>query len=666
MKLGVCYYPEQWPEAWWRDDAMRMAEIGIKRVRIGEFAWSRLEPEQGRFEWGWLDRAIEVLVAQGLEIVLGTPTATPPKWLIDLYPDVLAHDRNGRVRRFGSRRHYDFSSEVYKRESARITLALAERYGSHPGIVAWQTDNEYGCHDTVESYSPAATAAFRRWLEDKYSTIGALNSAWGSVFWSMEFGSFGEVDLPNLTVTEANPAHRLDFQRFSSDQVVAFNRVQTDILRAHSPGQDILHNFMGFFTAFDHYAVGADLDVATWDSYPLGFLEQGWWDGETKNRYLRQGHPDIAGFHHDLYRGMCVGRRWQVMEQQPGPVNWAPYNPSPLPGMVRLWTWEAFAHGAEVVSYFRWRQAPFAQEQMHAGLLRPDSSLDWAAHEAMQVSAETRRLGELAHERDDVALVFDYSAKWVLDIQRQGADFDYFRLCFEWYGVLRRLGLNVDIVPPHADLSEYRLIVCPSLPIVGASFVEELKRSEGVVVFGPRCGSKTSDYRIPDGLPPGDLQALMGAKVLRVESLRPGFEEPVLDGGAVIRWIEHLSLDGAEVLAATVSGLPVWIRKGRCRSLAAWGDEALVFRLMEEAAAAAALKTVHLPRDLRLRSSKDMIFAFNYGPDSVDLAEVFEGVSGFDFQLGGSVLKPAEIAAWWCAASVDLDLDSSHKGDRNE
>jgi beta-galactosidase len=162
--------------------------------------------------------------------------------------------------------------------------------------------------------------------------------------------------------------------------VVRFNRRQCDILRAHSPGRDVVHNFMGFFTEFDHHAVGCDLDVASWDSYPLGFLEQFWFSDDEKNAYFRQGHPDIAAFHHDLYRGCTHGGRWSVMEQQPGPVNWARYNPAPLPGMVRLWTIEAMAHGAEMVSYFRWRQVPFAQEQMHAGLLRPDRAASGIGH----------------------------------------------------------------------------------------------------------------------------------------------------------------------------------------------------------------------------------------------------------------------------------------------
>ena len=270
--LGTCYYPEHWDEALWTDDARRMVEAGLTWVRIGEFAWSRLEPHPGEFHWDWLDRAIEVLGSAGLKVVLGTPTATPPRWMADKHPDMFAVDVDGKPRGFGSRRHYCFSHIGYREECARIVEMFAERYGANPHVGAWQTDNEYGCHDTTISYSEAALKAFRIWLREKYQTIEALNGAWGNVFWSMEYNTFDQIGLPNLTVTEPNPAHSLDFRRFSSDQVITFNRLQTEIIRKHSAAP-ISHNYMGRITDFDHYKVGDDLEIATWDSYPLGFLE---------------------------------------------------------------------------------------------------------------------------------------------------------------------------------------------------------------------------------------------------------------------------------------------------------------------------------------------------------------------------------------------------------
>ncbi|MGI4983555.1 MAG: beta-galactosidase, partial [Janthinobacterium lividum] len=442
MHLGVCYYPEHWPESIWRDDAQRMRELGIERVRIAEFAWSRIEPEPGVYQWEWLDRAVAVLGDAGLQVVMCTPTATPPKWLVDRHPDILAIDAQGRPRAFGSRRHYDFSSAAYHEAAAGICGAIAQRYGDHPAVAFWQTDNEYGCHHTVVSYSPAAGAGFRRWLKVRYGTIDALNRAWGTVFWSMEYRSFDEIDPPVATVTEAHPTHRLDYRRFASDEVARFNRLQVDIIRQRSPGRPIAHNFMQLFAEFDHYDVAADLDIAAWDSYPLGALEEQWFDPAIKQRWLRTGHPDFASFNHDLYRGMSRLPFW-VMEQQPGPVNWADWNPAPLPGMVRLWSWEAFAHGAGCVSYFRWRQAPFAQEQMHAGLNTPDNRLDVGGSEAAQVAAEigalrsagaTEVTPDARHPASGrVALVWDYESKWLFEIHPQGKDFHYPRFAFEYY-----------------------------------------------------------------------------------------------------------------------------------------------------------------------------------------------------------------------------------------
>jgi len=624
MKLGCCYYPEHWPEERWAEDARRMRGMGLSLVRIGEFAWSRLEPEPGQYDWGWLDRAIDTLQAAGLKVILGTPTATPPKWLVDRMPDMVAIDEQGRPRGFGSRRHYCFSHEGYRAECRRIVTALAERYGRHPSVIMWQTDNEYGCHDTVLSFSEAAASSFRGWLAARYGTVEALNTAWGNVFWSMEYRSFAEVDPPHLTVTEANPAHWLDYRRFASDQVASFNAEQVDILRRLSPGVDITHNFMGFFTEFDHHDVGRDIDVATWDSYPLGFLEQFWFSAEEKAAYLRQGHPDIAAFHHDLYRG-CSNGRWGVMEQQPGPVNWARFNPAPLPGMVTLWTLEACAHGAEFTSYFRWRQAPFAQEQMHAGLLRPDSTEAEAADEVREAAMHLDRLGPQQVLRANVAIVFSYEAAWTIGIQPQGQSFRYLELVFEWYQALRQRGLDVDIVSPDADLAGYRMVLVPTLPIMPEGFANKLAALDCSVLMGPRSGSKTASFSIPEGLAPGVLKPLVPIAIARVESLRDGVSEAA-DGWAVTRWREDVASELSPELTDAAGGGVVYAQ-GHIRYCAIWPDRALLRLLIERMAGEADVPLLDLPEGIRIRRTASHLFAFNYAAEAVwvpDMGEVLE------------------------------------------
>ena len=618
--LGVCYYPEHWPEEIWAEDAARMAETGLTWVRIGEFAWSRIEPRPGAFDWGWLDRAIETLGAAGLKVVLGTPTATPPRWMLDRHPDMLAVDAGGRPRKFGSRRHYCFSHMGYRDDCRDIVRRLAERYGPNPHVQAWQTDNEYACHDTTVSYSQAARTGFRNWLAQKYQSPDALNRAWGNVFWSMDYDSFDQIDLPNLTVTEPNPSHVLDFRRYSSDQVVDFNRLQVDEIRRHSDAP-ILHNYMGRETSFDHWKVGADLDAASWDSYPIGFLSDRLeFDAAHKARFLRQGDPDNQAFHHDLYR--AVGRgRWWVMEQQPGPVNWAPYNPAPLPGMARLWAHEAFAHGAEAVCYFRWRQAPFAQEQNHAGLLRPDSAPAPALAEAARVAKELAELPETPGcAPAEAALVFDYDSAWAWEAQPQGADFSAFRLAFAAYRALRRAGLNIDIVPPDcADLTSYKLVLAPGLLSISPNLRSALDVFEGIALIGPRSGLRTPDFAIPT--PMGPALAGLDATVALSESLPPGTEVPLDNGGAFVHWRD--ALEGTAPVSLTASdGSPAILGDGALRLLGGWPDDGTWDLILAQILPELGLTHMHLGDGLRIRDTDSHRFVFNYAPEPATWGDI--------------------------------------------
>ena len=626
--LGVCYYPEHWDESLWPDDARRMADLRLTWVRIGEFAWSRMEPEPGRFEFDWLDRAIDVLGNAGLKIVLGTPTATPPRWLIDKMPDMLAVGADGHVRKFGSRRHYCFSHLGYREECRRIARVLGERYGRNPHVQAWQIDNEYACHDTTLSHSEAALAGFRDWLSARYQSVDALNRAWGNVFWSMEYASFDDIELPNQTVTEPNPSHVLDFKRYSSDQVIAFNKVQTDELRRHTDAP-LVHNYMGRELSFDHFAVGGDLDIASWDSYPIGFLSDRLEAAEAdKTAYLRQGDPDNQAFHHDLYRAVGQGR-WWVMEQQPGPVNWAPWNTAPLPGMVRLWTWEAIAHGAEAVCYFRWRQAPMAQEQHHAGLLRPDSAPAPGFEEAAEVAREIAEVGEVIQSQAPVALLFDYEADWVIGTQPQGADFSYFRLVLETYRALRRAGLTVDLIHPDASFQGYRMILAPGLAIMSDKLKSRLAECDAEVIVGPRSGAKTRDGQIPVPLPP----ALPGldATVSLVESLPPGSQVGIGKKAAFVHWFEHLE-GSATVTASTHTGQPAVMSAGNFHYLAGWPNPRGWKVLLAPIAERAGLALRKTPPGLRMRETASHVFAFNY--------------SAKEREWDGKTIAPAGVA-WW-------------------
>lgn len=627
-QLGTCYYPEHWPRAQWQEDAQRMVDLGLTWVRIGEFSWAVIEPQPGELHWQWLDDAIEVLGSAGLKVILGTPTATPPRWMLAKHPDMLACDEEGRPRKFGSRRHYCFSHLGYRQESVRITELMAQRYGDNPYVQAWQTDNEYGCHDTTYSYSPAAEQGFRVWLAQRYGSIEALNEAWGNVFWSMQYSQFSDIDLPNLTVTEANPAHGLDFRRYSSDQVVAFNRAQCDVIRQYSKAA-ISHNYMGWVTDFDHFDVSGDLDFVTWDSYPLGFLEDRVGaDSERQKHYAQQGDPDFQAFHHDLYRAMGKAGRWWVMEQQPGPVNWAPYNPAPLPGMVRLWSWEAFAHGAEAVCYFRWRQAPFAQEQMHSGMLRPDSEPAMCWSEVEQLASELQSAKQVVPYAAEVALLFDYDAEFAWNVQPHAAGSHYFQLVFETYKSLRKLGLSVDIVCPKSmQLEQYKLVLAPGLMTLSEEAKAQLQAATATVIMGPRSAAKREVMKIPDALAPN----LTGVnlKVTHCESLRPDRPIELPKGGVVKTYREHTQSD-MHVIEKAIDDVPVLLQQGNFFYLSAWLNMDALVPILEERCLELGIDLCPMPKGVRRRQTGNETFWFNYGP-------VEQTVSGINLPPAGVV-----------------------------
>lgn len=640
--LGVCYYPEHWPESMWERDAREMKEAGITHVRVGEFAWSRFEPEPGVYDFSWLERAVAVLASRGLKIVMGTPTATPPKWLVDRMPDMLPRDRHGKVRGFGSRRHYCFSHKGYRRECARIVRAMAEVFGGHPAVTTWQTDNEYGCHATVHSYTEAATTGFREWLRARYGDVASLNEAWGNIFWSMEYKDFSEIELPDQAVTETNPAHRWDYRRFASDEVKAFNKVQTDILRELSPGRDLVHNYMTFHTDFDHFKLGEDLDIASWDSYPLGSLDMFPATREHKEHFVRTGDPDLQGFHHDLYR--AVGRgRWWVMEQQPGPVNWAPYNPDPLPGMLRLWGWEAFAHGAEVVSYFRWRQAPFAQEQFHAGLNRPDGSPDRGRHEVAQLGRELAAIKDMgAPAPSRLAILFSYESLWALQVQPQGQNFTYVEQALLLYRTVREMGVDIDFVAPGTDVSGYKMLIVPSEVHVNAALSDALSAFKGTLVVMPRSGSRTVSHAIPSELAPGPLSDLLGIKVERVESFRSFASVPVSYRGKEYvfdRWREFVTSHQADVLAETREGGAAVTRKGNAFYMAGWPDTDLMKAFLRDRIEEAGLERLALPHGVRCRTRGRYRVFVNYNAHDTDITACVGG----ELVLGEAAMPPAGV-----------------------
>jgi beta-galactosidase len=627
LALGVCYYPEHWPRDRWEPYARLMRELGLTYVRIAEFAWSRIEPREGGFDWGWLDNAIATLAAEGLQVVLCTPTAAPPAWLVRKHPDILPWDAEGRRRDHGSRRHYDASSPIYRAHSRRITRAVAERYGQHPAVVGWQTDNELSEH---QSYSPVALSAFREWLGERYPEIEALNEAWGAVFWSQDYGDFAEITLPNLTIEGPNPSHVLDFYRFASEQLVSFHEEQVAILRECSPGRWVTHNFMRLQPDFDHYRVAECLDFVSWDNYPTGGVELSDLPDDERRRWARTGHPDLIAVNHDLYRGLIPGKPFWIMEQQAGQINWAMTNPIPADGAVTLWTTQAWAHGANVVSYFRWRAATVAQELMHSGLLRHDETLDRGGEEI--AALET---APLLNEpiSTPVVMLHDYESLWAYDIQPHNHRASYWGQFMLFYSALRSLGVDVDIRHPESDLSGYRIIVAPAIQLMSEQRAAHLATyaASAELVCGPRTAYRTPSSRVHEDGQPGPLRDLLGLALLNFDGIPDGETVDVGVHQATI-WAESYRPTTGTAThsydSGPLAGQAAVVRNGPATTIGAW-SASLIVEVLEDALRRSGIATQRLPDGVRVsrRGQHCVWMNFNREPVSVDGGPRVAGVS---------------------------------------
>lgn len=699
----------------WEPDISAIRDANMSYVRVNEFDWALLEPTEGQYDFTVLDKTLELLARYGLKAIIGTPTAAPPNWLTEKY-DVDFVDRTNATLQFGSRRHYSFSSFDYRKLSQDITLKLAERYGDNPAVVGWQLDNEFGCHDTVRSYDRNAAQRFRTWLEAKYGTIESLNRAQGRVFWSQQYASFETVQPPFLEVYTLNEAHTLDWYAFSSDMVIDFAKEQATILRQHAPTQFITTNFMVLTTDFDHHKFAREvgIDLATFDQYALAGMENfAWLSDQQLADYLRTGIPDLQAFNHALYRGVAgaaydsaTAGPFGVMEMQPGVLNWEQYRVSPAEGMVRLWTHETFAEAGDLVSYFRWRQVPYAQEQTLSGLHVSDNSEDVGFLEEQIVANEdlpklrTAAAGtdlgsprEYQKQKGDVALVFDYTSHWVWAIEPYSGTWDvkeasytdpalkYTDLVYTFFSALRRLGLSVDVIGPDQPLEGYKLVVVPSLPIVPPAFDAALARYGGPVVFGPHSASRTPEFSYVPGLNPGGgpgvttLRDRLPMRVTRVETPPSYANSGVAYAGrnyTIEAWEEWVVCERQNRSSTATITYTSRHRRGEppaaCSASSADGElhylgfnppaDLLVAYLGDVAAGANITDVLGRPVEkggandlgetLRFARRGNLLWAFNYGLDSVKLPDVSGvGDGGAELIIGeGGELPGAGVAVW--------------------
>jgi beta-galactosidase len=501
LHLGAAYYPEHWPEERWPEDIRLMKEAGLTVVRMAEFAWSTMETAPGEFHFEWLDRVIEQLAANGIQTVLGTPTAAPPAWLVEQDPDMLAVEETGRRVQFGNRCHYCVTSPEFHAATRRIVKAMAEHFGQNPNVIGWQLDNEYN----RVCYCERCQKQFQDFLAERYGSLDELNKAWSTAYWSQTYSKWSQIPIP---IGPHNPGLMLDFKRFVTAAYRKFQGIQLEELRPHLPeGVWVTHNFMGWYDGFDHYDMAADLDMASWD----------WYIGTGHNDYLNTGAI------HDLTRGFKQRNFW-VMETQPGNVNWSPLNNSLNKGEAHAMAWEAVAHGADAVLYWQWRSALGGQEQYHGTLVDQAGKPRPFYEEVQQLGKEFALASDVVAgkgRKARVAMLYDYESRWSVQWQKHQGDFDYVKHFLSYYRPLAARNVPVDIISAKAitDVSQirgYRMVIAPAMVIIDEKMAEAFKayvKYGGHLVFTTRCAMKDRNNALLPERQPAFLKEMAGIEV---------------------------------------------------------------------------------------------------------------------------------------------------------
>lgn len=645
MILGCDYNPEQWDRDVWREDIALMRELGVTLVAVNIFGWAQINPAKGVWDFTGLDEIIELLNAAGIQVNLGTATASTPAWLTTQHPELLPVAIDGTRRYPGGRQAFCPSSPVYRRYALTMVERIAERYGQHPAVALWHVSNEIGCHNAL-CYCDASANAFRDWLRDRYGSIERLNDAWGTAFWSQRYGAWAEILPPLATLSTRNPAQVVDFHRFSSDTLLDHVRAEKRAIRRYS-ALPVTTNLMNtaHIRNMDYWSWTGDLDVIANDHYLDGRLD----DPTTE-----------LAFAADLTRGLADGRPWMLMETSTGAVNWQPVNLAKTPGQLLRNALTHVARGADAICFFQWRASVRGSEKFHSALL-PHAGTDSAIwREALELSRVLRSLTDVVGStvQADAALVFSWQAWWAADgdnLPSEGVR--YLEQVHGAYRALRAAGVTVDVVAPGADLTGYRLVAIPALYSLRA---EEADGVRAYVEQGGHAfvtffsGIVDEEQAVVTGGYPGLLRDVLGVRVEELTPLMPSDRVRLASGRSGAVWSERGRATTASVIDSfaegPAAGSPAITRNELGRGVAWYVATQLdqsdlddLVRTALDGAGVAPLAIGNVELDLTRRvdaSGASYLFAINHSDSDVELAS-----TGTDLVSGDRFDTPVVVPA---------------------
>ena len=498
---GAYYYPEHWDESQWERDLKQMHELGFEFTHFAEFAWAQLEPQEGVYDFSWLDRAVALAAKYDLKVVMCTSTATPPVWLSRKYPEILLKSEDGTVQDHGARQHASFASPVYRKLAYRMIEELARHYGNDSRIIGWQLDNEPAVQF---DYNQAAEEAFREFLKEKYHyNIQELNAAWGTAFWSEVYSQFEEITLPKTAQMFMNHHQILDYRRFAAKQTNDFLNEQCRLIKKYAKNQWVTTNYIPDYDK-GHIGGSKDLDFVSYTRYMVYGDNEG-----IGRRGYRVGNPLRIAMANDFFRP--VNGTYGVMELQPGQVNWGSINPQPLPGAVRLWLWSVFAGGSDFICTYRYRQPLYGTEQYHYGIVGTDGvTVTPGGREYEQFMKEIRLLRKDYCPKEDkpetylkrkTAILWNPENYWSIDRQKQNATWNTFAHVDKYYRTLKSYAAPVDFISEEKDFSQYPVMIVPAYQLADKKLVARWKKyveEGGNLVLTCRTAQKDRFGRLPE------------------------------------------------------------------------------------------------------------------------------------------------------------------------